>query len=233
MFSSSFSSSFRHLAYGPINKLLFILRTYPTSRLDKSLLDRCVARMPGRAHLPLCRDCEVADHKVSGAQSVCSRFTRSPPAFSSRRQTSAGPFVPSRQTCAVTGTTGNALTGRDVGKNMSVGSAGNQVTLSRNMSSVEQEASTPVRVANLEELLKGHRDRVLVSFLLYGFSFGFSIGYERPFLERATPNARSAHLDPAVISRMFECSVLSKYTKGPFVSKPFPGFVVNALELRR
>ncbi|XP_055340127.1 uncharacterized protein LOC129589395 isoform X3 [Paramacrobiotus metropolitanus] len=30
--------------------------------LDRNLLDRCIARHPLRAHLPLCRDCSIADH---------------------------------------------------------------------------------------------------------------------------------------------------------------------------
>ena len=51
---------------------------------------------------------------------------------------------------------------------------------------------TPVKHTNLEKLLSQHLDKFLVKYSVQGFSSGFSLCYEGPYLDREADNLRSA-----------------------------------------
>ena len=93
-----------------------------------------------------------------------------------------------------------------------------------------QEVPTPVHVDKLKAFLKGYpSDKV--SFLVSGFTYGFSLGFTGECLAQDCPNSKSTFLHPQVVSQKIEKERQASRIAGPFDTKPFPNLHLNPLGL--
>lgn len=83
-----------------------------------------------------------------------------------------------------------------------------------------ETASRAVNAAKLDGILADHADRDLVKYLISGFCFGFSVGYEGPFIFQRTGNAKSALENSEAVTKVISKAVEAGYGKGPFLSSP-------------
>ena len=88
-------------------------------------------------------------------------------------------------------------------------------------SAIPALALTPVVVPILTQYLVNHPDRILVDFVLRGFTFGFDIGFRGIGLPSRPRNLRSALENPAAVTRALIKELRRGHTAGPFFSPPF------------
>ena len=81
---------------------------------------------------------------------------------------------------------------------------------------------TPVSVPILRQALLDHPARDLVDFVLFGFTFGFDIGFRGVGLPSRPRNLRSAIDNPTAVSRAIAKELRRGHTAGPFSTPPFP-----------
>ena len=93
--------------------------------------------------------------------------------------------------------------------------------LNSNFNPLPLSICSPVNVDVLSELLCYHPDRVFVEFLLSGFTYGFSIGYEGPLTCGQSVNLLSARSNPAPVEKAIITELQRGHTSGPFDLPPF------------
>ena len=82
---------------------------------------------------------------------------------------------------------------------------------------------SPINVPVLKQFLINHPDTNFVNFLLDGFTYGFSVGYDRPLTAGQSRNLLSAHQNPISVSAAILKEVSRGHTAaGPFPVSPFP-----------
>ena len=83
---------------------------------------------------------------------------------------------------------------------------------------------SPVHVAALAQALSQHPDQGLVSYLVQGFSNGFSLGVRGTVSQGTLHNLKSALDNPEGVSRAIKKEVARGHTHGPFLEPPFNPF---------
>ena len=81
--------------------------------------------------------------------------------------------------------------------------------------------TSPVRVAALAHALSQHPDQALVTYLIQGFSYGFSLGVRGTVGQGTAHNLRSAMDNPEAVTCAIEKEVIRGHTHGPFLEPPF------------
>ena len=84
-----------------------------------------------------------------------------------------------------------------------------------------RSVSTPVQVSLLAQILRLHPDQSLVSYLIQGFSEGFSLGVRGVVSQDHTSNLQSALSNPAATAQAIQKEVSRGHTHGPFWEPPF------------
>ena len=88
---------------------------------------------------------------------------------------------------------------------------------------------SPINVATLNRFLTNHPDRLLVNFLLDGFTNGFSIGYHGSITPGQCRNLLSARHSPDAVSAAILKEVRHGHTASPFQFRPFEFFHCSPL----
>ena len=81
---------------------------------------------------------------------------------------------------------------------------------------------SPINVPVLKQFLINHPDTNFVNFLLDGFTYGFSVGYDGPLTAGQSRNLLSARQNPIAVSAAILKEVSRGHTAGPFPVSPFP-----------
>ena len=105
----------------------------------------------------------------------------------------------------------------------------NNIDLSKDFNPIPSHVNTPVNIDLLTALLRGHPDQSLVSFLIHGFSYGFSIGYNGPLTEGQERNLLSARNNPLAVGEAIRKELSRGHTSGPFDSHPLAHFHCSPL----
>lgn len=87
---------------------------------------------------------------------------------------------------------------------------------------------TPVSFKALNLLLEGY-DPVLSSYLVKGFQFGFSLGYQGPRSPRFSKNLVSTKENPEVVRKKLGKEVSLGRIKGPFADPPFKNLQISPI----
>lgn len=91
-----------------------------------------------------------------------------------------------------------------------------------------EEVVTPVIPNRLASYLHGY-DTNLKTFLIHGFSKGFSINYQGPTFSNFSKNHASVFQLQSVVSDMLQKELSHRRIAGPFSCAPFPNFIVSPL----
>ena len=86
---------------------------------------------------------------------------------------------------------------------------------------VPATVTSPVIISHLASLLQHHPDSSLVSFLLSGFHFGFSLGVHGSIRSGSLPNLVSCRSNQLAVSNAIDTEISRGHSHGPF---PFPPF---------
>ena len=90
---------------------------------------------------------------------------------------------------------------------------------------------TPVKPSNLEKLLSEHPDKILVNYLVKGFTFGFSLCYEGPDMDRGADNLKSARDNLPILWQKILKEVRLGCMAGPFNRKPWDRMIISPVGL--
>ena len=85
-------------------------------------------------------------------------------------------------------------------------------------------AASPINIDILDNLLSGHPDRSLVSYVVEGFRFGFDIGFEGSLSATRPRNLLSARSNPSPVSEEIFKEVQRGHTSGLFDVPPILPF---------
>ena len=88
---------------------------------------------------------------------------------------------------------------------------------------------TPVKVNILSFLLRDHPDKVLVDFLVAGFTHGFRLGFHGRELSSSKRNNSSAYEHAGLIDEAILKELNRGHTVGPFVQPPLTDFHCSPL----
>ena len=86
---------------------------------------------------------------------------------------------------------------------------------------------TTVRLDKLGNLLRNHPDKKLVNKLVWGFTFGFSLGYEGILRDTFAENLKSARDRPDVLRDKILKEVHLGRVLGPFSVRPIPNLIIS------
>lgn len=89
---------------------------------------------------------------------------------------------------------------------------------------------TPVNADKLESWLQGYPPEK-IAFLVNGFKFGFSIGFQGERIGQNCPLSKSAKSLPAIVSAKLQKEIAAGRISGPFKEKPFPNLHLSPLGL--
>ena len=90
---------------------------------------------------------------------------------------------------------------------------------------------TPVKPTNLEKLLLEHPDKFLVKYLVKDFSFGFSLCYGGPDMDREADNLKSAGDNMPILQQKILKEVSLGRMAGPFNRKPWNRKIISPVGL--
>lgn len=174
-------------------------------RLNRTLLDRCIARLLGRSSLPLCRECDAANH----TEQECLRRLQ-PQSSRGFRNTGEKSFEHALQPFRAgppdlcRNWNNGKCTSEPICKWGTVTPAPFVKSPTTQLFIIPTAPQTPMRADRLHELLSNHPNRILADFVLEGVLNGFDIGYTGPALERSTRNARSCKHEPLAVHAAVE-----------------------------
>ena len=90
---------------------------------------------------------------------------------------------------------------------------------------------TPVKHTNLNKLLSQHPDKILVKYLAQGFSSGFSLCYEGPYIDREADNLKSARDNLPILWQKIWKEVSLGRMVGLFLNKPWKKMIISLVGL--
>ena len=96
---------------------------------------------------------------------------------------------------------------------------------------VPSSVISPISVARLAALLRYHPDQTLATYLVSGFTFGFSLGVHGVIRSGSLPNLASSRLNPEAVSAAIAKEVSRGHSHGPFPHPPFSLFHAAPLGL--
>ena len=95
--------------------------------------------------------------------------------------------------------------------------------------SVPRTVANTIHVNTLTKELQQYPNKILATYIINGFTYGFSIGYQGPPLANNPPNLKSASKFPRIITEYLATECRAGHTAGPFDTPPFSPIHISPL----